>query len=264
MYWVLQNNIFNEAGFRRLHETLERLQLPFSEHKVVPFIGELQPEPVVPSGMNAIVMGSYSMANYARRKGWYPGSFDNDNLDYEKQVPHWGSDMLNSDAHVCRFADVPVQQTPFFIRPTLDSKSFTGYRTDWPSFVEWQQRVLDLAPEDNPIITPETMVQVCAAKTIHREYRLWVVDGRVVTASLYKLGDKPNYSSDVEPAVVEYGEKIAQRWSPARAYVLDVCDTPNGLRVLEAGCMNAAGFYAADMHRLVAALEDTFGAITND
>lgn len=259
MHWVLQNNLFNEAGFQRLLDTLERLGLPHSLHKVVPFVGDLSPEPEIPKGGRVIVMGSYSMAKNARRRGWSPGSFDSINLDYERQVPHWGDRMLNSDALVCRFADVPEQPVPFFIRPTLDSKSFSGMVTDWPSFYEWQQRVLDLGADNGGTLDGDTLVQVCSKKVIYREYRLWVIKGQVVTASLYKEGTRVRYSEQVDEAVIAYGEETAHLWSPDEAYVLDIADTPDGLRVLEAGCLNAAGFYAADMQKLVMALEDTFG-----
>lgn len=40
-----------------------------------------------------------------------------------------------------------------------------------------------------------------------------------------------------------------------RAYVLDICRCDDGLRMLETNGLNAAGFYAADIARLVTALE---------
>lgn len=38
-------------------------------------------------------------------------------------------------------------------------------------------------------------------------------------------------------------------------FVIDVCDTPDGLRIVEINTINCAGFYAGDIQRLVAALE---------
>lgn len=43
MHWVLQHNVFNEAGFQRLVDTLDRLGLSYSLHKVIPFVGVLSP-----------------------------------------------------------------------------------------------------------------------------------------------------------------------------------------------------------------------------
>ncbi len=41
----------------------------------------------------------------------------------------------------------------------------------------------------------------------------------------------------------------------AHAYVLDVCRVNGDIKILETNCLNAAGFYAADLHKLVVALE---------
>ena len=277
MYWVLQHNLFREEGFRRLLNTLKRLDIPHSTHKVIPFIGALSPaidpededarvefdeNTVVPFPEGPkIVMGSYSMARYARKHGWTPGSFDSANLDFEKQLPHWGAEMLNSDAWVGRLADVPEQEQPFFIRPTLDSKSFAGTVMDWGLFKPWRDGVIKCGADNGGFLDGDTLVQVCAKKVIYREYRLWVVDGKIVTASLYKEGRTVRYSDQVDQEVLRYAapftghSMIRDGWAPERAFVLDIADTPDGFKILEAGNINSAGFYAADMFKLVMALE---------
>jgi hypothetical protein len=39
MHWIVQNNLFSEAGFEKLLETLKRFEIPHTLHKVIPFIG---------------------------------------------------------------------------------------------------------------------------------------------------------------------------------------------------------------------------------
>jgi len=39
-----------------------------------------------------------------------------------------------------------------------------------------------------------------------------------------------------------------------------VCETDDGLRIVEINTLNAAGFYAADVQRLVMVLEAAFSA----
>ena len=41
----------------------------------------------------------------------------------------------------------------------------------------------------------------------------------------------------------------------APAYVMDICRTESGLQLLETNCINAAGFYAADVMTLAAAID---------
>jgi hypothetical protein len=45
-------------------------------------------------------------------------------------------------------------------------------------------------------------------------------------------------------------------WNPHRAFVIDVCDTPDGIKIVEINTINAAGFYAGNVTELVMALEN--------
>ncbi len=254
VHWVVQNNMFSEEGFARLLAALERLQVSYTLVKVVPFSHDLVPD-VQPPERLINVMGTYTLANIARRRGWYPGSFENENFDYQVQASRWPGVMLNEDSLFCRFADVPEQPKPFFIRPVLDTKSFVGTVMDWPAFETWRKGVLALTAEDCPTMTGDTQVMVSPKKEIWSETRVWIVDGRAVTASQYKFGTIKRYSDDVPPAILGFAEALARSWTPSRAYVVDVADTPDDLKVIEVNNLNAAGFYAGDMQKLVAAIE---------
>jgi len=260
MYWVIQANMYNEEGFASLISALERMEIKHSVHKVVPFVGQLDP-PVDPPTNNVIVMGTYTLSRIAHERGWSPGSFLNENFHILPQLEHWGSNMLNDDARICRFADVDTKRLPldlFFIKPTTDSKEFAGAVMDAVRFEEWRKRVLDIRPEAGATLTADTEILIASLKDIDAEYRLWIVDGRVVTASRYKLGSMRAYNAMVDARIMVFGQRLAQTWSPARAYCMDVFDTPKGLFVGEINNLNSAGFYKANMNRLVGVLENTF------
>ncbi|MCP3137803.1 ATP-grasp domain-containing protein [Pyxidicoccus xibeiensis] len=251
MHWVVQDNLFNERGFHTLMQTLERGGIPHTLVKVIPFDGGVQPEVQVSGPV--IVMGSLSLARYAVRRGWVPGSFINDNFDFRVWREHLGEHLLNAGAQVCRFADVPPRDGPFFIRPCLDDKSFSGMVTTWEEFAAWRDSVLKL--EEATTVSPDTWVAVSAPKHLQREYRMVVVDGRVVTGTRYKLGDRVVGSAEVEPEVYTFAQAMADRWGPARAYALDVFMHDGGLYVGEINNLNSAGFYAYDVGKMVAAIE---------
>jgi hypothetical protein len=255
MFWVVQSNLFSAYNYERLLSTLERLALTYSVHRVVPFEGTIDPEPSPPDD-RVIVMGSFSLARLAAQRGWRPGSFMA-NLDFEIQRAHWGELMLNHDARVSRFAEIPEQTAPFFIRPVLDTKSFTGAVMEWPKFEAWRGKVLSLA-SDRAAITAETSVMICSEKEILNETRTWIVDGRVITASGYQFGIHTEYCTpeEVHPDILRFAERCAAAWSPDRAYVLDVALTPEGFRILEVNNLNSAGWYRCDLNRLVIALEE--------
>lgn len=259
MYWLVQSNIFQEENYEHLLATLDRFGLAYSTHRAVPFVGTIEPEPVIPAGMDVIVMGSYALANYARSRGWRPGAFS-DNLDFETQRSQWGERMLNADALVVPFGAVPFQREPFFLRPVLDTKAFTGTVFDWGTYEEWRDRILALeaSGEKDASLRSTDATMLCSRKELWSETRTWIVDGEVVTCSGYKIGTLKRYSTpdQVAPAIVAFARECAQLWSPNRAYVLDVAETPGGLRIIEVNNLNSAGWYRCDMQRLVMALED--------
>ena len=262
MYWVLQENLFQEAHWDALIKTLGRLELPYSVHKIIPFSNHLEPE-ISPEGP-VIVMGAIRLATIAKQRGWKPGSFENGNFDFEKQRKHWGELMLNADAVVCKFEEVPnycgVIQTEddhFFMRPVHDTKSFTGMVTNWTEFRDWHRRLVIAFEEDSRCtVKPKTPVVISKPKVITWEYRLWIVDGKVVTSSAYKAGGRLMVNPYVNPAAIEFAEKAAKSWAPARAFVMDIAETPEGLKIIEVNNINSAGFYSCNIGKMIEALED--------
>ncbi|HEX7642085.1 MAG TPA: ATP-grasp domain-containing protein [Burkholderiaceae bacterium] len=257
MHWILQNNIFSEAGWDTLLATLERFSIAHSTHKVVPFVGELHPAPQL-DHRNVICFGSYSMRHVARRERWQPGVFDLFEQDFQQQLLHWGSHMLNAGSVVTPFADAVFGGDEMFIRPVNDSKYFAGKLFGREEFVEWQHKVCRLNLDDGTSLTPQTLIQLAPPVTIHAEYRFWVVKGEIVTKSLYKRGDRVIYSSEVDERFDRYVRERIAEWMPHESFVIDVCDTPDGMRIVEINTLNAAGFYAADVQRLVLALEEAY------
>jgi hypothetical protein len=233
--------------------TLERFDIPHSIHKVVPFVGDLIPEPM-PASDRVICMGSYAMRHYSKKKNWNPGVFDLEPHDFMVQLHHWGDAMLNADSEVAAFGEVRFDGEKF-VRPVDDTKAFTGAVFEWAEFEDWQHRVVALGEDIGSSLTSRTMVQVSSPKAIRQEVRCWVVEGKVVTASIYRMGQRVYYSDQVGGRFLDFAGELAARWSPERAFCLDVCEAVDGLRVVEINTINSAGFYAADMQKLVMALD---------
>ncbi|MDQ1830369.1 ATP-grasp domain-containing protein [Massilia scottii] len=49
-------------------------------------------------------------------------------------------------------------------------------------------------------------------------------------------------------------------WSPHDAFVIDACDCANGMKIVEINTLNSSGFYAADVQRLMLALDLRYAA----
>jgi hypothetical protein len=294
MHWILQNNLFKEEAFIRLIETLERFNIPYSEHKVVPFVGTLIPvgfdgsiedvseydDPALLALKGPVIcMGSYSMRHAAIRYGWTPGVFDlMEAGSFDRCMEHWGHVMLNADSVVIPFGHAawPAGEERF-IRPTDDSKYFAGKTIEADEFRDWQRNVCVLKLDYGNSLRAETMIQVAKLKKIYAEYRCWVVKGRIITMSLYKRGDTVMYQNmdgDLGAEARNFANTVLRShhggmdirmiasnvfgWHPAEAFCLDVCETDEGWKVVEVNTINACGFYAANLTSLVLALEGAF------
>lgn len=274
MHWILQNNLFNEDAYQELLDTLETQKLPYSIHKVIPFIGELtEPEAPVVNGP-VICMGSYSLRHAALNHGWSPGVFDLEPFDFQVQMQHWGSEMFNADSVVSRFEDVkfPAGAERMFMRPVADSKVFAGTVMEIAEFEEWQHKVCVLKEDFGNSLTKDTLVQTAEPKHILAEYRFWIVKGQIVSASLYKRGRTVVYSAFVDERIHQYVRSRIAEWCPAEAFCIDVAEhvPADGyfvaddeqfphIKIMEIGTMNSCGFYACNIPKLVDALESAFG-----
>jgi hypothetical protein len=260
MHWVIQDDLLRyESGLRFLAEHLPRWGIPHSLHRVVPIIGQLIPD-ISPEG-NVIVIGSYSMRHVAREKGWVPGCFDVGHLQHEDFLVAWKQYMLNADCVVCSLQDAPHHfRDPSFVRPASDTKEFPARVYGREEFMEWcdkVQRMVDTAkPDERLDVTMEARLVISPPREIAQETRCWIVDRKLVTASVYRRYETVIHDSDVDEDVRAFAQSIAERaWQPHRAYVLDVGRVGDQLKVVEINTLNSAGFYAADMQKLVEAIE---------
>lgn len=262
MHWVIQNNIYREEGYERLLTQLDRQGTTYDLVKIIPFSdGCIEPD-VNPEGP-VYVIGALTMSKCARNHGWSPGYID-ENIDMLSSIKHWGRMMLNGEgSFVSTFAKAEyVGLDRFHLRPIKDDKSFVGNTYTWTEFDEWRKQVLDLQDTSFTTLTADDLVLMSPIKTIYAEYRFYVVNGRVITGSLYREGSRVVYR-EVLPkdpawtfAVAMTAPISLDSWLPNKAFALDVALTPDGYRIVETGALNSVGFYACDMGKFVAAINE--------
>lgn len=257
MHWVLQTGFHVETGWSALLTALERFGISYSMHAVVPRIGELIPPPDF-GRRNAICIGSYSMRHAAARYGWSPGVFDLIHQDFEQQRAHWGLHMLNTDSSVQVLRDADFEGDRVFVRPVADNKHFTGKVFARDEFLQWRDAICTVDAAHGTSLTPDTLVQLNAPLSIHAEYRFWVVAGEVVTCSMYRRGGQVQYTGDVDDRLNAFVKARIVEWMPHESFVIDVCDTPHGILIVEINTLNSSSFYAADVQKLVSALQAAY------
>jgi len=267
MHWVVQENVANEDRYDEVVSTLSRFGIPYTQVKVVPFAHTLEPD-VNPKG-RVMTLGSITLTSrIVERKGWKPGAYSNDNFDFEvwSKIPQWAPHILNADAIVCPFRDVPDTWDRFFIRPTLDTKAFAGTVMDQAEYQTWRGRLLIEEGASDLMFDIYEMVCVAPVKEIYREFRFFIVEGKISTASVYKIGGDVTYQDEgfidhdvtyfVGGLVSTGGMIYPDGWEPARAFVMDVAMVEDGYKIIEINCINSAGFYKANVSKLILDLND--------
>ena len=262
MFYLIQENIFKEANYDHMIETLERLGLEYESCRFIPFIHEIE---FKTERKDVWCYGAIKLADVAKKYGFLPGSMMNDNHDFEVYSPKYGLHMLNAEGICMNFIDpLPKDDkwTMFFARPTKDTKVFSGQifmRHSWDEYVSH-------CIENNTynIISDETRIMISPLKEIYQEIRCWVVGGKVVTISQYKIGTRVfAQNMDHEKDAWDFAQQMANIYQPARAFVIDICRTEKGFKIVEINCINCSGYYDMNFQKLVMALEEEFNTKAN-
>jgi hypothetical protein len=272
MHYIIQENVFREEHYDLLQKAIHRLGLSHTIVRIFPFVDKIVdlkdikgesfnvddlPE-FVPPTKNVFVFGAIKLARIAADRGWSPGSLMNSNHDFVVYSQYYKENLLNYDSIIARVGDEfnwEVDQVRF-IRPTQDTKAFTGKvfnRNQWREMVEH-----NLYNFRSDQFNENTLIQVSTPKNIHKEIRCWVVDGKVVTASQYQLNGRFVLDDNIEPEAIRFAQKMVKLYRLADAFVIDVCLTDNGWKIVECGCINCAGFYKSNLQRMIMAVDNLF------
>lgn len=251
MYYVIQENLFKEYGFKTLVEHLEKMGIEHEFVKYIPFSETLE---VKTDRKDVFFFGSSNAGMVAKKKyNWTPGHFINDNFTMEEYLPAYKENMLNNDGDIYSIDDWKIEArnvgaSEFFARPLGDGKEFTGQVFDLENWEKYTK--------GNTVLTGDTRILFSPVKRTQQEIRCWIVDHEPVTISQYKIGSRGNYlNMDHNEEAVLFARQMAKIYQPARAFCLDICLHDDEYEIVELGCINHCGFYDANMGKLIDALE---------
>jgi len=271
MYYIVQENLFREEGHAKLINCLEKFDLPYELVNTRPFIKEGDEIELSDGTIKKIyeevefetdrkdvfVFGSLKLARLSKKYGWNPGALITENHDYEVYSKQYKENLLNYDSKIVKFNDdFEWKYDQYFIRPTLDSKVFTGKVFGKDEWLEFRER--KLTDGHVTTLTENTLIQVATPKNITQEVRCWVIDGKIVTQSTYRRGSFLVYDNIVDTDAIEFAQKMVDIFQLAKTFIIDVCLTENGWKIVECGSTSCAGFYDADMQKIVMGIEDSY------
>ena len=263
MHYIIQENVFREQHYNIIEESIKRLGFPYTKVRLFPApFDKIVDLSIIPEDNNfnvddlpdydpgtkdVFVFGAIKLARIGSKNGWHPGSLMNDNHDYMVYKDYWKDNLLNWDSKIHKLTDdfSWKEGEIKFIRPTKDNKAFTGKlfnQYEWVDMVEHH-----LHNSKNEQFNENTELQVGSPKVIYKEIRFWVVDGKIITGSTYKIGSDVTYTDVFEPEAIEFAQRMVDIYQLADAFVIDVCLTDSGWKIVECNCINCAGFYKANM-----------------
>jgi len=249
MYYIVQENLFREEGHAKLISNLERFNIPYELVKIT----KSEEIEFNTDRKDVFCFGALKMARLSKKYGWYPGALITENHDYSVYSKHYKDNLLNYDSKIMKISELKDFEGEKFIRPCLDSKIFTGkvfHKYDWE---ETQYYLLD---DKRYLVTEDTLIQVAEPKYITQEVRFWIVDGKIVTQSTYRRGSFLIYDNIVDQDAIDFVEKMIDIYEVEKCFTMDVCLTSlNEWKIVECGSVSCAGFYDADMQKLLMSLE---------
>ncbi|WP_298513549.1 ATP-grasp domain-containing protein [uncultured Kordia sp.] len=257
MLFLVQSNIYSDPDHNRIFDALHDLNIPFEK---IQLNSETQEITVEADRTDVFVYGSVKLARLAKSNThWNPGSFYGGNHQYEIYSTYYQENLLNYDVEVFQFED-PIDWKPNeqkFIKPYKDAKIFTGKvftKTKWTDFVE-----NSLENPKTPLLHAKSLVQASIPKEIYKEARLWIVGGQIVAAVYYKFNGDVVFEAEVAEEGIVFAKKMIQIYEVDEAFVMDICLTNYGWKIVEINCINSAGFYPnLNVHSLVKALDIYF------
>ncbi|GAA3935456.1 DUF4343 domain-containing protein [Chitinophaga oryziterrae] len=255
--WVIQRNLTND--FERIAAFCEKIGVKFIGLDIIPFTSEL---PAFDKSRKSIIYGSTTFNDLVfKNKELKQGVFyDEKNFSIENYIEKWGRYMLNYDASISTFqalieGDNYSPDKQLFIRPDDDSKSFAGEVKRFDEIGDWYNKLKII---ENTNLSLESKIVVSEPYNIQFEWRLWIVNKKVIAASKYREYFKLKKEQGCPETVISFAEARCQEYTPHDVFVMDICLCGDEYYIVECGCMNGSGFYNANIDDIVSSVSDYF------
>ncbi len=258
IHWIIQQNLIRTQELIQLQQAFAQTQTSFEEVYVIPFSEQL-PD-FQHTNLPIIFYGSTTLiANAWKHPVWRKGIFyDPDTFQMPNYLTQWGNRMLNADMQFLSLTDFlhsyPATNTSWFVRPTDDSKVFSGLLMSVAELADWHTRLTQTPMQD---LTPDTILCFATPKPIIKEWRAFVVNQQVVSACRYMQDGEKNISTtDVPSEMITFVQDCSQVYVPHPIFVMDIALCNDTYYILECNCFNDTGFYQHDIQAIVQKVND--------
>lgn len=241
MKWLIQPVKVEQEKVEELINMLERASIAYDI--VYPLEGKvLNPDKtpyVYEDNETYFVCGSYTLTRevYKDRK---ESVFSLEDYSFQDIMNIFESyNFVNYDAKIIHSKDMVWNEEEYFIRPSNDDKSFNGGIYNANTF------------------DYEGEIVVANLKHVNKEHRFFVIDGQIITGSLYKINGSLATSPIIDEEVAKFAQEMIKKFDYP-GFVIDIATLNNEHKIMELNCLNASGFYDISIYKLVNAVMDYY------
>lgn len=256
MHYLVQSNINSEPEYHQIFHHLNDLNLSYETIELNSSISEI----VLESDRKDIfIFGSVKLARLAKaNKDWTPGSFYGGNHKFEIHSQFYKDNLLNYETTIHKFSEKLTWKPneSKFIKPYQDAKVFTGgifTEQKWNNFVEHS-----IQYPKTKMLHENTLVQASQPQRLVKEARLWIIGGSIVASIYYRFHGSIPFEKEVAKEGLNFAQSMIDLYNVTDAFVMDICLTMAGWKIVEVNCINSAGFYHVNIRTLLRAIEAFF------
>lgn len=256
--WLIEQDMFDE-DLDSIRRAITKLGMEYKMFKYLPFVEEQNFEKYYSPVECVIVYGSINLTKIVSRSiGWVPGVWCNrENLKCTSYYNALGKYLLNDEYVMLPYGEL-IRSRDFlfkvfggealFMRPDSPFKCFAGTTV---TKHHYKENIEALGFYD---VTPNELVVVSSAKKLREEWRLMIIDGRVVAGSQYREDTWFKARENFLDEVGVFAGEIAQAYVADKAFVVDIARLPTGeLKLIELNSFSSSGWYLADKEAIVEA-----------
>lgn len=264
--WMVQYNLISFSQINPLLDALKKNDIAYETFPVVPFEDEFQLPEAFANEEKLIPYGSTSLMNRIMKLEKWPLGFVFCPLGMKPSV--WNlnrMDMLNQDGITMTVEEAynSLPEGTWFIRPNSDLKAFSGEVIHSDEFRIW----IDRLSSGEYLFDGSLELFIATPKTIiGAEYRVFIVDRKVITMSSYGKGTtKVNMDTYLDTPQYKDVYRLAEEfWLPEECVVLDFTTIGGKRKIIEFNCINASGFYAHDIEKFALAMTNYVGCCSTE
>ncbi len=254
MQWLLLDFKHEDPTIQKFISVLDEKKLPYYGIEIVPFTHEITGLENIDLSKDTIFIGSCQMCQKVSNWNVKPGVWwKSEWWDPREWVKH-RDDMLNQDPITILVKDLRndwVKELTFI--KSIKEKLLTGMVIEpiKEDHDYWTIEHSDLDGTDELITSPYIQID--------NEWRFFIVDGEVITGSMYRRDGVRCRNFPIPDSVWDLAKEKAKQWLPTTNVVMDIAQTRNhGFKVIEFNSINASGVYSSDLNKLVTKIEQMY------